>query len=500
MREGGEALGADPSASLRRVLATAVRRLAWRFAIALVLCSVLVGAAVVEVNRYIDDEVDKLPRVDLALPASSGSGTNFLIVGSDSRAFVGEDQSANSAFGNTSDSGPPKSDTLMVLHADGKKSYAVSFPRDLWVDVPGHGKAKINSALNDGPQKVVATLQQNFGLPIDHYVQVDFETFRSLVDAVGGIRVWVPYPARNDHTGFNVVGAGCWPLDGDRALAYVRSRAPYYQYLIDGRWVQADPVPDIGRIERQQAFVKKLARLTIDKMTDDPASAPDLADKVIPDLTVDRSFDRAAANTLARAMLAEHDGTGLVFDTLPWTGGRADGQDVLFVDKPAAAPVLARLKGEAEIPAATSTTVGSSPTSAPAVRPVDVQVRVLNGTGKQGAAADASSAFDRLGFVNGGIGNDSRGAIDHTEVRYQPGADAKAALVASHLPGARLVEDQTLGGAVVVALGADFKGVDAKTSSGGGSGSASGGASSGGAAATTTTQPALTPEQQCEAS
>jgi LCP family protein required for cell wall assembly len=470
-----------------------VRRLAWRFVVSLVLCVAAVAALVVLVNRAIDDEVAKLPRVDVNLVPASSSGVNYLIVGSDSRAFVGDNAAADQAFGNESDTGPPKSDTLMVLHVDGTNSYAVSFPRDLWVDVPGHGKAKINSALNEGPQNVVDTLQKNFDLEINHYVQVDFQSFKTIVDAIGGIRVWIPHAARDDYTNFNVVGAGCWPLDGDRALGYVRSRAPYYQYLIDGEWVQADPVPDIGRIQRQQAFVKKLTRLAIDKVLDDPTSAPSLADSVVPDLTVDRGFDRAALNQLARSLMKSHDGEGITFDTLPWNGGRADGQDVLLVDTQAAKPVLDRLKGLAPIAPSTSSPTDS--TSAPSVRPSDVRVRVLNASGKQGAASDAMTQLTSLGFVDGGVGNDPRGLVDHAEVRYAPGSEAKAKLVAPHVPGADLVSDNTLSGSdVIVVLGRSSTGIETNPT---GTGT---GAGTGASATTTTAPPALTPEQQCEAS
>jgi LCP family protein required for cell wall assembly len=484
---------------LRLVSTALLRRLGWRFVFALVLCAVLVTVGITQVNRMIDDEVAKLPRVDVQLASSTDTGVNYLIVGSDSRAFVGDDQNAASAFGTESDSGPPKSDTLMVLHADGEQSYAVSFPRDLWVDVAGHGKGKINSALNDGPQNVVDTIQQNFDLKINHYVQVDFQSFKTLVDAIGGISVWVPYASRNDHTGFGTFGAGCWPLNGDQALAYVRSRAPYYQYLINNVWVQADPIPDIGRIERQQKFVKKLARHVITDMTDDPLSARDLADKVVPDLTVDKSFDRTALNQLARSLLALRDDQGLTFDTLPWTGGRAQGQDVLFVDEAAAKPVLDRLRGLAALPAAAGG-AGATTTTAPAIRPADVRVKVLNASGQQGAAGTAATDFQGLGFVNGGSANDPRGLVDHSEVRYKPGDDAKAALVATHVANAQLVSDSSLSGSdVVVVLGKNFTAVQTKpVTSGSGTAGSTGSSGTSGTTTSTTAAP-LSDEAACDA-
>jgi LCP family protein required for cell wall assembly len=479
------------------VTAAPLRRLVSRLAIAFLLCAIVAASAVVVANRYIDREVAKIPRVEVALKPATGSGQNFLIVGSDSRAFVGSNQAEQQAFGDTTETGPPKSDTTMVLHADGANSYAVSFPRDLVVDIPGMGNSKLNAAFNSGPQKLVDTLESNFGIDINHYLQVDFQSFQTMVDAIGGIRVWIPYPARSKGvlvdgkldggSGFAALGTGCWPLNGQSALAYVRARAPYYQYLINGQWVSADPIPDIGRIQRQQAFVKKLGRLTIAHVLDDPTSAPDLADKVVPDFTADKTFDRSAFNALARAFLDSGNGAGLAFDTLPWkpAGNMSD----LLVDQARAQVVLDRLRGTAPIPPSTSAGTATSGATA-AVRPVDVRVRVLNASGQQGAAGDAETAFGNLGFVSGGVANDPRGRIDHSEVRYLPGNEAKAQLVAASLPGAQVIADSTLSGTdIVVALGMNYSGVSP----------ASTGSSAPGPT-TTTLSPTAVAEAACDAS
>jgi len=93
-----------------------------------------------------------------------------------------------------------------------------------------------------------------------------------------------------------------------------------------------------------------------------------------------------------------------------------------------------------------------------------VRVKVLNASGVQNGAANAQSALAPLGFVNGGVGNDTRGEIAKTEIRYRPGDEAKAQLVAAHVAGAALVADATLPGTdVVLVLGRDFKGVGATT-------------------------------------
>jgi LCP family protein required for cell wall assembly len=378
---------------------------------------------------------------------------------------------------------------MMVLHADGKSSYAVSFPRDLWVSIPGRGTMKINAAFNDGPQKVIDTLKADFNLDINHYLEVNFKTFEGIVNAVGSVPVYFPYPARDKLSGLGpTVVAGCYHLDGPPALAYVRSR--HLEYLINGKWQDASGLSDIDRIQRQQAFIRKLGAIAVRSMLNDPFIAPDLANTMIPDLTADPGFDRAAFNQLVQAFigLADGAGNGPAFATLPWETARRDGQDVLLVKDPGAEAMLAVLRGQAPIPPATSTpppTTNATGTTSSGLRPVDVRVRVLNASGVQNAAGNAEQAFGRLGFPGGGSANDPRGLIEHSEVRYRPGDEAKAQLVAASVPDAQLVADPSLPGTdVVVALGKSFRGVTSATTTTGPA-----------PAATPTT---LSPEQACQ--
>src|SRR5262245_63614228 len=120
------------------------------------------------------------PRIGgLEQPEGPVDAGNFHAIGSDSR----KDLNNETAFANESETGPPKSDTLMVVHIDpeAKTSLLVSFPRDLIVNVPGHGEALINSAFNDGPQKVIDTLKDNFNIDVNHYVEVNFTAFTGIV-------------------------------------------------------------------------------------------------------------------------------------------------------------------------------------------------------------------------------------------------------------------------------------------------------------------------------
>ncbi|HEY3671973.1 MAG TPA: LCP family protein [Acidimicrobiia bacterium] len=442
----------------------ALRALSGRFVIATVVCFAVMGAAVFRINSMIDDRVSQIPRVQLTTATASGTATNYLIIGSDTRSFVQSEQDKE-AFtdADTTADGPARSDTMMVLHADGDASYIVSFPRDLMVNVPTLGSQKINAAFNKGPQLVIDTLQQDFGVPINHYVEVNFKTFEDIVNAVGSVPVFFPYDARDQLSGL-LIGPfpGCHHLDGPQALAYVRSR--YLEYFIDGTWQNASPQADIDRIQRQQEFIKTLGSIAVARTLDDPTLAPGLADKVIPNLTVDTGFDRPAFNQFVQAFMGLSGGSGgPTFETLPWERGNSAGS-FLTVKEPEADAVLAVLKGQAPIPTTTTAPTGdtsSGGTTAPsAVRPSDVRVLVQNASGAQGAAASTSEKFSSLGFVSGGTANDPRGTIDHSEVRYAPSDLAKAKLVAGYVPDAQLVEDSSLSGTdVVVALGRSFKGL-----------------------------------------
>ena len=440
--------------------------------LAVLLCLAVAFGGVALVNRYIDGEIGKIPRVALTTASVGSHGMNFLIIGSDSRSFVNPNNPADvAAFTDkTTQNAPPRSDTMMVLHADGNQSFAVSFPRDLWVDIPGKGNAKINAAFNDGPQKVIDTLQSNFNVPINHYLEVDFETFEGIVNAIGTVPVYVPGVVMDKETGFQTLGAACYHLDGAAALQYVRSRNlmildPKGKYDPDTgqRWSVLDGTADIGRIKRQQDFIKKLGRIAVQRATDDPLIAPDILNALLPNLHADTDFNRPALNELVRAFmgLTTADGGGLSFETLPWydPGKPVGGQSVVLVKQPEADTVLAQLRGEAPPPAPTTTLAPVAAGSAP-VHPSDVRVRVLNGSGVDGAAGVADQALTNRGFVSGGIGNNTGAPVTQTQIHYRAEDVAKAQLLATVVPDAQLVPDATLTvGDLVLVLGPGFKGV-----------------------------------------
>jgi LCP family protein required for cell wall assembly len=199
-------------------------------------------------------------RVELADVLASTDGTNYLIVGSDSRSGISADDPNASAILGPGGQGsePERADTIMILRVDGEGSRMLSIPRDLLVTISETGATtRINSAFNGGPRRLIATLRDQLQLPIHHYLEIDFVAFRDLIDALGGITINFPYPASDHMSGLNVTETGDVRLDGTQALAYVRSR--YYTETIEGRQV-TEPTGDIGRVIRQQQFLSAVVR------------------------------------------------------------------------------------------------------------------------------------------------------------------------------------------------------------------------------------------------
>ncbi len=190
-------------------------------------------------------------------PVVDPTAQNFLITGADNNACIDPSSPFYKAFGDRESMGE-RSDTIMLMRVDPKtrRAAVLSFPRDLWVKIDGRAKSRINSAyVRDDPQKLINTLYGEFGLPVDHFIQVDFCAFKVIVDEVGGVSVPFDYPARDTNTGLFVPEPVCFTFTGEHALAYVRSR--HYQYFVDGKW-KSDGTSDLGRISRQQDFMRRV--------------------------------------------------------------------------------------------------------------------------------------------------------------------------------------------------------------------------------------------------
>ena len=224
-------------------------------------------------------------------PASAGTTVNFLVVGADNGACIDPDSPYVGSFGDRTDLGE-RSDTIMVIRLDPDAGTAavLSFPRDLWVPIAGrNSKNRINSAyVRDDPTRLLGTIYDNFGVEVDHYIQIDFCAFKSIVDALDGVAVPFDFPARDKNTGLNVPTTGCFTFDGDHALAYVRSRKYEYQGT-DGEW-RNDGLADLGRISRQQDFMMRTLHTALDRSVTDPAVARSLIKAVQDNIVVDEDL------------------------------------------------------------------------------------------------------------------------------------------------------------------------------------------------------------------
>jgi LCP family protein required for cell wall assembly len=429
-----------------------------RYALAFGVAIALVVIGIVGVNLLIEQKLSSVSRVPLRLPSAPAGGANYLMVGSDSRSFVSS-ASDKAAFGTQSQTQGQRSDTIMILHTDTSsgRTLLVSVPRDLWVPIPGQGMAKINSAFSVGPQKLVDTIQADLDVPIHHYVEVNFDTFRKMVDAIGTVPVYFPAAARDHFSDLNVPTPGCVHLNGAQALSFVRSRDLQVLDPQTHTWKTADALPDIGRVGRQQAFVRELASVALDTALTNPLQGNSIVDKVISDLRLDDGFSRSDLFSVIDAFhgVSPSDPSHAQTTTLPFTAGTQQGEDVLFLKHPDADAVLAALRdfsgGSASAPSA-----GSASLPAPS----SVRVRVLNASGVGGAAARTLAVLQRHGFVAAGTGNNPGGLLASTEVRARSSRAGAARLVASYAPSARLVTDDTITGAdVVLVLGRGFAGL-----------------------------------------
>jgi LCP family protein required for cell wall assembly len=290
------------------------------------------------------ESVERVSDVADRLDPANSSVENFLLVGSDSRADVDPTAPDAGGIGTEADVTGTRSDTIMVLRRDRATGAAslLSIPRDLWVEIPGMGENRINAAFNDGPSTLVATVQESLGIPVHHYVEVDFSGFKALVEAIDGVEICFAYPTRDLKTGLNIEQPGCYVLDGVQALAYARSRA--YEEFRDGEW-RIDGTADLGRTKRQQAFVDEAMREALDRVIADPFAAGEFLDSGSGALRVDDELDVLAAAASLRVAV----GDGLEPWSLPVYGDTIDGKSVLLLAD-GADELLAYFRGDAPAP------------------------------------------------------------------------------------------------------------------------------------------------------
>ncbi|WP_240372438.1 LCP family protein [Brevibacterium zhoupengii] len=293
----------------------------WRKILVALLVIVILGVLGVglylwNVGRTFDNNANKLTDEQVFGKQSPGGkedgGTNILLLGSDEPM----DQV------DVNDSRGLRSDTIMVMHIpeSGSNVQVMSIPRDSWVDIEGHGKAKINSALSTGGLPLaVSTISDFIGTELDHVAIIDFEGFKALTDSLGGVTV-------NSEQSFEKNGytfeKGENLLDGDEALTFVRERKSFQ----DG---------DFQRARNQQAFIRGLTNEIISADTlSNPKKIQDMVKNFSPYMYVDSGLDAQYISATAFAMRDVRPGD-IEFFTSPTAGAgtSSDGQSIVNVDE-----------------------------------------------------------------------------------------------------------------------------------------------------------------------
>jgi LCP family protein required for cell wall assembly len=376
-----------------------------------------------------------------------GQDQNILIVGNDDRQTA-TDAELN-ALGIGRDGGSLNTDTMMLLHvpANGSKATIISFPRDSYVDIPGHGKAKLNSAYTDGvtdakgdksggAQLLVSTIEDMTGLSIDHFVQVDLIGFVRISDAIGGVDICLNNNVDDGYSQLKL-SKGHHTIQGKTALAFVRQR----HGLDDG---------DLDRIKRQQYFLSAVFhKMSSGGTLLNPFKLQALLKAITKSLQLDGdSPGHKGLDPLKLAQQMQNLQAGNIkFTTIPTSGTQdeqIDGgtQNVVLVNTEAMPAFIGSLIGN---PAT------SAIASAKAAAPSTVTVTVVNDTNSNGVEVTNAAALRKVGFKTV-LPAATSDVLDKTTIRYPKGQEAAAKAVQAQVPQA-VMEQSAAVSTVTLVLG-----------------------------------------------
>ncbi|MGW8974136.1 LCP family protein [Streptomyces platensis] len=276
---------------------------------ALIVLSTVLALGSVGTYVWADTELHR--EVDLGKIAdrpAQGQGTNYLIVGSDSRVGLSERARKDLHTGGSADAGR-RTDSMILLHTGANGTTMVSLPRDSWVTIPAHirpetgkhyraTKNKLNAAFSfGGPDLLVRTIEANTGVHVDHYTEIGFAGFVGIVNAVGGVPMCLDRDIKDEKSGANLK-KGCHTLDGRTALAFVRQRHQEAQ-------------GDLGRSQNQQKFLAALAhKAATPGVLLDPSTVYPTMSAGLGTLIVDKDTGLPNLTSLFKAMKAVTEGDG----------------------------------------------------------------------------------------------------------------------------------------------------------------------------------------------
>lgn len=391
---------------------------------------------------------------------------NFLLVGSDTRSGAN-----NIDGGEATLEGVANTDSMMVLHISGDRQhiYAVSLPRDMWApNVPCQAynqttdtyegtaqganltKMHMNAFYGvGGPKCLVDAVENLTQLPIDHYIQIDFSGFSSMVDALGGVTVNACGPIVDETLQTILPTGGEQVINGAQALNLARARK-----------VVGDPSSDLSRIHRQQLILSAILREVKSAGTLlDPSKLTKFV-QAFTDNTSTANVDFQSLMDLAES-IGNLDPSLVNFYTIPTVPDPEDtSRGSMFIDEATAAPLLNALRNDQPVPgtettpAETSAPTTAEPVAALTVAPDAVDLEIVNAAGVAGLATRTSEALNALGFATTA---DDLKTADTTQagvtVQYTAGNEAAALTVAAAVPGATLAAVDGLGSRVSLRVG-----------------------------------------------
>jgi LCP family protein required for cell wall assembly len=379
-------------------------------------------------------------------PAAPPGVENILVLGSQTRD--GQAKEGGPGFGY--DPNTDLSDNLILVHLDATHTHAtvVSIPRDTLVYEPackardGHGtvpaqqQAIIDGAMNlGGPPCAVATVEHLTGIRMTHFIEFDFNSFRTMVRVIGGVEVCLPQPVHDPYSGLNL-SAGRHLIDGNKALEFVRTR----HGVGDGS--------DLGRIELQQEFMSSLIqKMTSEGVLGNPVKLLQIADAATKALTVDPGLGSVAKLIGLGDSLRNLHTDHVTFVTMPTVLDPAN-IDRLLPEEPEDDVIWQMLK-------TSKLWLGHLPVPSPH----RVKVVVDNGTGVAGLAGQTAAKLKKLGFDVVGVGN-APGVTATTTVTYPASSAAGGAYaLAQDLTATPAAQSAGKTGPVTLTLGSDFGGV-----------------------------------------
>lgn len=388
------------------------------------------------------------PDEAVVTPEKEGEPFNALLVGSDSREGLSEEEQLD--LGANAVEGPPRADTLILAHVDPASDHIVmvQFPRDLFVPILDEGQDRINSALEDGTTHLVRAVEHLTRVEINKYVQVNIAGFREVIDAIGGVEICIPEPIPFDPRTGNVIRpdeVGMVQFDGDRALRFVRSRAFEHG--------------DFDRIRNQQRFLSAALRKVLSTET---LLRPDRVLRVVDAAGENLTTDVHTTPAGLRRFLEQFrsfDPQRYEAYTAPnfGPGESTAGASIVIPDMPALRLMFEAIDNN-ESPA--------SYDGVPEIDPTEIRVAIYNGTGDDGVAAgakprlqEATATLSEGGVRVVHIGDARRSDFRTSVIRYEGQAAEEADFVAAAVPGAKLEEvDQTRRGVdVELVVGRRFR-------------------------------------------